>query len=166
MPFIIKMNKRDEIIWSKKVPLLSLNTNASFATIAEAENGNIFFAAINPAANNERFTYIVISPAGNVLSQYKLGIANNAVSLTNASISISLVSRFGPDSMLFVLIHPVNSVTTDGMTLLTVSNNGQIGHGAIFAPPILTTSNSFIVAVKLKGIILFYMAVHNLQIVA
>lgn len=141
-PFIIKIDNKGEIAWFKKL-ISPFPNDIELSAIGEAENGNIFVAANTIQLDNKPFFYFVFSASGDLQYQNKFGIPNNLLNLSNEAIDISMVSKFGVDSMLFVLIHPVNSVTTDGMTLLTVSNEGQIGQGTIYAPPIVTSYRSY-----------------------
>lgn len=152
--FIYRTNKNGDIDWFKRITSPFINSTTEIESLEEAENGNIFITIINGQLGNNPFSYCVFSPNGNLIAQNEFGIANNSYSISNSR-KVSLVTRFGVDSMLFILIHPVNAVTTDGMTLLTVSNNGQIGQGIIYAPPIVTTNNAYYSKCRIVGNTIF-----------
>jgi gliding motility-associated-like protein len=149
--FISKINSKGEVSWFKKITAPFVSGIAELENIEEAANGNIFVTFIRGQLDNKPFFYLVFSPSGNLLFQNKFGLPNNQINLETATITTSLVSKFGADSMLMVLIHPVNAVTSDGMTLLTVSNNGQIGQGITYAPPMITTYSSYYSKCKIEG---------------
>lgn len=137
--FIIKIDRRGEVTWFKKITSPFASGLSEIQSIGEAENGNIF-VAFNYSGGIRPFNYLVFSRDGTLVFQNCFGIANNEYASINLP-QTSMITKFGPDSMLVVLIHPVNAVTLDGMTLLTISNEGKIGQAVSYAPqsyPVLT----------------------------
>lgn len=148
--FITKIDRKGDVSWFKKITAPFAGGNGDFESIDEASNGNIFITTNSVQADNKPFFYLVFSPSGNLLYQNKFGITNNPEILGNAAVNTSLVTRFGTDSMLLVLMHPVTS-GNQGMTLLTVSNDGPLGQAVTYAPPIGTTFSPYYSKCKIEG---------------
>ena len=138
--FISKINKQGQVVWFKKMTSPFVNGQAGFESVEEASNGNIFVGGINPISANKPFFYLVFSATGNFIYQSELNITNSGANLSNAiSIHFSLISKFGVDSVLLVVHHPVvrTPAEPDAITLLSVSNNGLIGQAYTFVTPLV-----------------------------
>lgn len=149
--FMSKIKADGDIAWTKIITSPFSNGGADIECIAEASNGNLIVSTNSVQTDNQPFFYLVFSADGNLIQQVKFGLPANPANLGNAAISTSLITKKDADSMLLVLVHPVNNSGTTGISLLTISNSGQPGQAITFTPPLATFYTPYISACRVDG---------------
>ncbi|MBS1761064.1 MAG: hypothetical protein JST23_13170, partial [Bacteroidetes bacterium] len=135
--FIFKINKKGEMVWFKKIKSTVIGDEFDLGTIEEASNGNLFIGCLRFFTASHYFFYLIFSPSGQLIYQNSITLTNNDIDLTDASnLSFSLISKYGSDSILCLLTHPVirGNFEPNSFSLVTVSNNGNIGQSHTFVP--------------------------------
>lgn len=149
--FINKIKANGDPAWTKTITSPFSGGVANLECIAETSNGNLIVSTNSIQTDNLPFFYLVFSADGNLIHQVKFGLPANPVNLGNEAIRISLIAKKDADSMLMVLIHPVNNSGTRSISLLTISNNGQPGQAKTFTPPVGTFNSPYISACRVDG---------------